>query len=948
MKRAKVLLKLIPVWACLLFSQAVYGQFLIDNNLVVASQSSKNLSHKAEYAVDGNHRIKQYSKTEMENYPYLQLDLDHNFTLDGIEVHFKQVIKDYYIFYSKFPMPLGLETEWYLSQNDIEYFYISKTLPNKTFIDLNGADVRSLIIKSGSANSISVIEVGLFGDDNNPHNNEGVISISECSDGVDNDNDNLIDCEDFPCGIVFFNVAIVKEPSCAICSDGEISVQAINATEVSKDGGLSWSSYNNTTFHFTDLLPEHYRIMARSAANCIKTEAILLEERGGGDENEFCLNGSFEEGDFTNWTGGMTQWEVGILSPPKYEFDNLDFDDPAAEESRHRLIQTDENLFDSIVPFIPLSAPSGGEYLLRLGNYDNNSDVDRATYTFTVQEENADFYFYYGLVMDDPSHNPVRDNPVFKWTISTNLNVIIASKTIRSTNDTFLDEYGDTKIKYKSWSCEYVDLKEYIGLEIRIEFILADCALGGHGAYAYIDNLCGEKIDPIADLSSTNEIWCSNQEIQVDGSNSKYFNKYKWKICKITNQGNLVQCKISEWIESFEFPKIDNLQDYYSELGGGSFQCGRLIHVELAIEGLCDSEDNAFIEIEYLCDEMAFFDYYDILHCSTFNDIKIHGVDENINANYNWIPPEYLDNQTHQFPTILGSTNINALDQTYSVTVTDENGCADTDEIQILITEELFEDPEVLENLISIERIYVEGTCYADFVAYVDLNGTNLSISDYDLYFRFAGESGNYLAEFIDESNGVYTFAYEDDMINLHLDVSVKAYLKLKDFETDYYYSTGNCQLESQYFDFGAIDVDESVYPPLLKPLLFGNFQIIPHDGSDPFFEYRPLQIYIGEIINGDTTIYEGTDHNLVKAKMTVADKVGAIIFEKEITAPPGEPFDLHNDLVCDLRGTNYEFTSQVFTVTFFAYNCSHDDEECNCQVTSCITKHCFGSLHLI
>lgn len=54
---------------------------------------------------------------------------------------------------------------------------------------------------------------------------------------------------------------------------------------------------------------------------------------------------------------------------------------------------------------------------------------------------------------------------------------------------------------WKNWSKYYVDLSNYIGQTIRIEFIAADCTQGGHLAYAYIDASCEAPVISIASQS---------------------------------------------------------------------------------------------------------------------------------------------------------------------------------------------------------------------------------------------------------------------------------------------------------------------------------------------------------------------------------------------------------------------------------------------------------------
>ncbi len=74
-----------------------------------------------------------------------------------------------------------------------------------------------------------------------------------------------------------------------------------------------------------------------------------------------------------------------------------------------------------------------------------------------------------------------------------------------------------------------------------------------------------------------------------------------------------------------------------------------------------------------------------MLNCSSTNlvDVTIEGDNQCNNCDYIWSPSQYLDDPTIEFPTILGSINGIALDQTYYVEASNEYGCSDRDTVEI-------------------------------------------------------------------------------------------------------------------------------------------------------------------------------------------------------------------------------------------------------------------------
>jgi hypothetical protein len=58
-----------------------------------------------------------------------------------------------------------------------------------------------------------------------------------------------------------------------------------------------------------------------------------------------------------------------------------------------------------------------------------------------------------------------------------------------------------TDVFYRDWTRASIDLSSYVGQTVTVQFITEDCSVGGHYAYAYVDDFCtsdcGGRLGPI-------------------------------------------------------------------------------------------------------------------------------------------------------------------------------------------------------------------------------------------------------------------------------------------------------------------------------------------------------------------------------------------------------------------------------------------------------------------
>ena len=115
------------------------------------------------------------------------------------------------------------------------------------------------------------------------------------------------------------------------------------------------------------------------------------------------------------------------------------------------------------------------------------------------------FVFNFALVLQNPT-SPVHafeEMPFAQVNLYDQNNNLIRSRCIISdANDCIFNPTG-TILLYSDWSCIKLNTLEYQGQPLRAEFYVADCTLGGHYGYMYLDDIyVGEDNEEICQTPS--------------------------------------------------------------------------------------------------------------------------------------------------------------------------------------------------------------------------------------------------------------------------------------------------------------------------------------------------------------------------------------------------------------------------------------------------------------
>jgi gliding motility-associated-like protein len=247
-------------------------------------------------------------------------------------------------------------------------------------------------------------------------------------------------------------------------------------------------------------------------------------------------NIDFELGDFTNWTsfiGGVSGVNGNNIitvtsSPPT--------------NGRHEVFPMQTNKVDPYGGF-PLRAPNSSEFAVKLGNDFVGRQAERIRYVINVPSNNPDYSitFQYAVVLENPDLQstgvPHEDHQQPRLTAKfynprTNEYIPCGSFTYVASQVNTIPGFYESpilggphsnppgaRIWYKPWSTVYVNLSDYQGETLFLEFTTADCTLGGHFGYAYVDvTECGIGIQ--------SEYNCTTNRALLTAPEG--FEKYTW------------------------------------------------------------------------------------------------------------------------------------------------------------------------------------------------------------------------------------------------------------------------------------------------------------------------------------------------------------------------------------------------------------------------------------
>lgn len=205
--------------------------------------------------------------------------------------------------------------------------------------------------------------------------------------------------------------------------------------------------------------------------------------------------------DYTNLDAALCQY--GPWGNPTERTGKVDYG-PQAVLSRHT-VHTDVNerdprTFNQLRTTLPDGRPS-----VRLGNWGDDKEAERITYTYSVPTDNPVLMLHYAAVLQNPGHKKRETQPRFTMDIMDIYGHQLSSQcfsfdflsgisgTANWHSEMYKepDGYKAEALLWSDWATMGINLNEFAGQTIKIVLTTYDCAyMNGHWGYAYFGFDC--------------------------------------------------------------------------------------------------------------------------------------------------------------------------------------------------------------------------------------------------------------------------------------------------------------------------------------------------------------------------------------------------------------------------------------------------------------------------
>lgn len=431
----------------------------------------------------------------------------------------------------------------------------------------------------------------------------------------------------------------------------------------------------------------------RKSTSCIAIFLAVIAMTSSVTAQDCPSNLDFEDGDVSGWTplyGGFkytTGWPLNQYiwqwnfheeyKNPDGDDAPLDILDPAENgpvtypsANQHVIMSTDA-MDANCNNTQPVVAPGGGSYSFRIGDglgrradsrnttndYFGQQSATGMRYSFVVTPENAQFFYMYNVVTNDPVNDQHNNDASARFEVSvTDENggrIDCGYFGVNASQDDVLTQgapAADGFWRYTGWQEVPVLLTNYIGQTVTIEFRVTDCQYGAHSCYAYFDLRCGNNLS-VPPL-------CSNLPF-VDICAPDGYDTYQWEqINAIT--GNMIPPTDQQCV------RVSNPS------------VGEIYRVNLSTEAGC----TAMVQDTIKGLELTVSDDINLCPTESPNFQLFAAVGSAAGITYSWTsnPPGFTSDE--QNPIITSPL----VTTTYLLTATAESGCSSSSSVQVTIT----------------------------------------------------------------------------------------------------------------------------------------------------------------------------------------------------------------------------------------------------------------------
>jgi len=267
-------------------------------------------------------------------------------------------------------------------------------------------------------------------------------------------------------------------------------------------------AYMKDAFSFDTINLYIHNLILQEKSKKIEEEVILTKSNKVNPTvkvpNGPCVNMDFENCNFNGWelfTGSVDANPFGytnVTAAGSWATYN-----PANSGSDSHYIVSGAGTDPSVG--IPMVNPNGGGCSAIIGDLTTAGyGAASMTQTFMVDANNANFTYYYAVVLEDPNHS-AGDQPFFRIRMYDD-----QGNSVQCAEYDVYPGNGDPAwqingANFIDWQTAFIPLQSYIGQNVTVEFVVGDCNQSGHWGYAYVDATC----EPM-EIMTSDTVICGN------------------------------------------------------------------------------------------------------------------------------------------------------------------------------------------------------------------------------------------------------------------------------------------------------------------------------------------------------------------------------------------------------------------------------------------------------
>lgn len=222
--------------------------------------------------------------------------------------------------------------------------------------------------------------------------------------------------------------------------------------------------------------------------------AISLMATGSAFANTF-VNGSFEAGNLSGWTGGGGSWgSTAVPIHVPYTGGTLPTPSDYIGGTANNTIMS-----GGVDPYTGANRVYGGNYSVRLNDSNNNYSVSTLSQSVSNYTD-KNIYFAWNAVLES-SHN-LNNSDYFSLTLTDDTkHTTLVNRSYSSAGSIGAGTTGVTWTNYSGvyssgWVVENIDTSQLQGDTFTLTMLASDCPYGGHFGYTYLDGF-GAVTPPI-------------------------------------------------------------------------------------------------------------------------------------------------------------------------------------------------------------------------------------------------------------------------------------------------------------------------------------------------------------------------------------------------------------------------------------------------------------------